>query len=126
MLRNHVIALVPFAEPPRNFIHIVRDPKLAEEAEDEFIDESLPHITLPVTLPLPTLGNLDLIDNLVHQCAMSPAGRESLVSFIHDERYLHKLVEVFHECEDMEDLDGLHHLSSIMKALSSALSNSPS
>lgn len=60
---------------------------------------------------------------------MTPAGRESLVSFIHEEvaidvfiltfqKYLYKLVETFNECEDMEDIDGLHHLSSIMKTLS--------
>jgi hypothetical protein len=29
-------------------------------------------------------------------------------------------VETFRECEDMEDLEGLHHLSSIMKTLSTS------
>jgi protein phosphatase 4 regulatory subunit 3 len=91
-----------------------------DEVDDEFIDESLPHVTLPVSLPLPTLGNLDLIDNLVQTSVMTPAGRESLVTFIHEEKYLHKLVEIFSECEDMEDLDGLHHLSSVMKTLSNS------
>ena len=89
----------------------------------------MPHIALPVSLPLPAIGNLDVIDNMVQQSVMTPAGRESLVSFIHEEvgpvtseltsqKYLYKLVETFHECEDMEDIDGLHHLSSIMKTLS--------
>jgi hypothetical protein len=31
------------------------------------------------------MGNLDVIDNMVQQSVMSPAGRESLVSFIHEE-----------------------------------------
>ena len=34
------------------------------------------------------------------------------------QKYLYKLVEIFSDCEDMEDIDGLHHLSSIMKTLS--------
>jgi len=68
---------------------------------------------------------------MVQHSVMTPAGRESLVSFIHEEvrhypysralivqKYLYKLVEIFNDCEDMEDIDGLHHLSSIMKTLS--------
>jgi len=31
------------------------------------------------------MGNLDVIDNMVQQSVMTPAGRESLVSFIHEE-----------------------------------------
>jgi hypothetical protein len=39
-------------------------------------------------------------------------------SHAHYQKYLYKLVEIFAECEDLEDLDGLHRLSSIMKTLS--------
>jgi protein phosphatase-4 regulatory subunit 3 len=69
----------------RNFINIVRDPKATEEGDDEFIDEVIHHVALPVSLPIPALGNLDAIDNMVQQSVMTPAGRESLVSFIHEE-----------------------------------------
>jgi len=93
-----------------------------DDADDELVDEPLPHVSLPVVLPVPTMGNLDTIDTIVQQSVMTPAGRESLVSFIHEEKYLYKLVEIFHECEDMEDLEGLHRLSSIMKTLSTLLS----
>ena len=63
----------------------MRDPKATDDGDDEFIDDTMPHITLPVSLPLPTMGNLDVIDNMVQQSVMAPAGRESLVSFIHEE-----------------------------------------
>ena len=69
----------------RNFINIVRDPKATDEGDDEFIDEAIHHVALPVSLPTPALGNLDAIDNMVQQSVMTPAGRESLVSFIHEE-----------------------------------------
>ena len=73
----------------RNFINIVRDPKATEEGDDEFIDDAIHHVALPVSLPLPSLGNLDAIDNMVQQSVMTPAGRESLVSFIHEEVLRH-------------------------------------
>lgn len=73
----------------RNFINIVRDPKATEEGDDEFIDDTIHHVALPVSLPLPALGNLDAIDNMVQQSVMTPAGRESLVSFIHEEVLQH-------------------------------------
>ena len=120
MFRNHVhpvIIVLMF----RNFINIVRDPKATDEGDDELVDDTIPHIALPVSLPPPAIGNLDIIDTMVQQSVMTPAGRESLVTFIHEERYLYKLVETFNECEDMEDLDGLHRLSSIMKTLSISL-----
>jgi protein phosphatase 4 regulatory subunit 3 len=69
----------------RNFINIVRDPRATEDGDDEFIDETIPQVALPVSLPLPTLGNLDVIDNIVQQSVMTPAGRESLATFIHEE-----------------------------------------
>jgi Component of IIS longevity pathway SMK-1 len=130
LLRNHVFFPNTFILISlRAFINVVRDPKANEDGDDEFADESLAQVTLPVSLPPPAIGNLDLIDNVVQQSVMTQAGRESLVSFIHEEvhpiphrsnsqKFLYKLVDIFHECEDIEDLDGLHHLSSIMKTLS--------
>lgn len=45
----------------------------------------MPHVVLPVTLPLPTMGTLDAIDHIVQQCvASNGAARESLVSHIHE------------------------------------------
>ena len=72
----------------RSFINIVRDPKSTDDGDDEFVDEPLPHVALPVSLPIPAIGNLDAIDNMVQQSVMTPAGRESLVAFIHEEVYL--------------------------------------
>ena len=42
-------------------------------------------ITLPVTLPPPAIGNLDLIEDIVRHSVLSQAGRESLVTFISEE-----------------------------------------
>ena len=69
----------------RNFINLVRDPKSTEDADDEFMDDAMPHVVLPVTLPLPTMATLDAIDHIVQQCvASNGAARESLVSHIHE------------------------------------------
>ena len=59
-----------------------------DDGDDEFVDEPLPHVALPVSLSIPAIGNLDAIDNMVQQSVMTPAGRESLVAFIHEEVYL--------------------------------------
>jgi hypothetical protein len=69
----------------RNFINIVRDPKATDDGDDDLVDDPIPHIALPVSLPPPAIGNLDIIDNMVQQSVMIPAGRESLVAFIHEE-----------------------------------------
>ena len=69
----------------RAFINVVRDPKANEDGDDDFLDEPLVHMSLPVSLPQPAIGTLDLIDNMVQQSVMTQAGRESLVSFIHED-----------------------------------------
>jgi hypothetical protein len=69
----------------RSFINLVRDPKSTEDADDDFIEDTMPHIVLPVSLPIPSMGTLDAIDHIVQQCvASNGAARESLVSHIHE------------------------------------------
>jgi hypothetical protein len=85
MCRDNVSQYVHHRLIHRNFINLVRDPKSTEDVDDEFIDEAMPHVILPVTLPLPTMGTLDAIDHMVQQCvASNGAARESLVSHIHE------------------------------------------
>ena len=85
--RNNVIIITihPF-DDFRGFINLVRDPKATgDEFDEELMDEGIPPVAVPVTLPMPNMGNLDEIDKIVQHSVMSQAGRESLVSFINDE-----------------------------------------
>lgn len=86
MFRDHVssmhLSILTFC---RNFINLVRDPKATEDGDDDFIDDALPHVALPVSLPPPNISNLEFIDNVVQQSVMTPGGRESLVAFIQEE-----------------------------------------
>lgn len=49
--------------------------------------------------------------------AAFPQRRETLALSIEREGYISKLLDLFHICEDLENLDGLHRLYEIFKAL---------
>jgi hypothetical protein len=70
----------------RNFINLVRDPKsTGDDFDEELMDDGIPNVPVPVTLPMPDMGNLDEIDKIVQHSVMSQTGRDSLVSFISDQ-----------------------------------------
>jgi protein phosphatase 4 regulatory subunit 3 len=45
----------------------------------------------------------------------SPIRREKLAIAIENEVYIKKLLNLFHMCEDLENMEGLHHLYEIFK-----------
>ena len=45
----------------------------------------------------------------------SPIRREKLAVAVENEGYIKKLLNLFHMCEDLENMEGLHHLYEIFK-----------
>lgn len=54
---------------------------------------------------------------MITSVAPFPRRRDTLALFIEKEGYIIKLLDLFHICEDLENVDGLHLLYEIFKAL---------
>lgn len=73
--------------------------------------------TGPIELPPCELSKLEEIAELFSSVLPSPIRREKLALAIEQDNYIRKLLDLFHICEDLENLDGLHHLFDIFKSL---------
>nr|CAG4651615.1 EOG090X01QS [Triops cancriformis] len=85
-----------------------------EESEDERF-EDMSETAPPVELPPCELGRLEAISELISSCLPSTIRREKLATALEMEGYIKKLLQLFHICEDLENLEGLHHLYDIFK-----------
>lgn len=88
--------------------------EVVEESEDERI-EDMADSAPPVELPSCDISKLEEINEVVSSCLTSPIRREKLALLIENENYVRNLINVFHMCEDLDDLKGLHHLYGIFK-----------
>ncbi|KAB0388662.1 hypothetical protein E2I00_018146, partial [Balaenoptera physalus] len=87
---------------------------LVDESEEErFDDMSSPGLELPSC----ELSRLQEIAELVASSLPSPLRREKLALALENEGYIKKLLELFHVCEDLENIEGLHHLYEIIKGI---------
>lgn len=69
-------------------------------------------------LPRPNMESLEVIDlTLKDAASRSPQAREKVAEWILREDYLLRLLPVFHDAEDLEQLDELHRLCSIMHTI---------
>ena len=71
----------------------------------------------PIVLPLPEIGSLLDIEQIIRAASTTPQSRESLTKFIIAEEYIRKLLPLLEIAEDLRNLPDLHRLSSIMKML---------
>ncbi|QSL65823.1 hypothetical protein MERGE_000101 [Pneumocystis wakefieldiae] len=69
----------------------------------------------PICLPVPELRNLAEIEALILKANQTVFGKESLAKFVLNENYIMQLVLLLDVCEDLEILNDLHLLCSIMK-----------
>ncbi|XP_018915811.1 serine/threonine-protein phosphatase 4 regulatory subunit 3 isoform X2 [Bemisia tabaci] len=90
--------------------------EVVEESEDERYDE-MPDSGPPIELPPVELGRLEEIKRLISSNISSSTRKEKLAEAIENECYISKLMDVFHMCEDLSNMDGLHHLYDIMKTI---------
>ncbi len=88
--------------------------EVVEESEDDRF-EDMPDAAPRIELPACDLSKLEEIAELFAQCAPSLMKREKLTEAIESEGYIQKLLDLFHMCEDLENVDGLHHLYEIFK-----------
>lgn len=109
---NHVVFQVQGKDPSMDFTQ-----DIVEESEDERFDEMMSgsDAVQPIELPPCEIGRLEEISELVSSCLQSPMRREKLAVAIENEGYIKKLLNVFRMCEDLDNMDGLHHLYEIFK-----------
>ncbi|EST06248.1 protein of unknown function DUF625 [Kalmanozyma brasiliensis GHG001] len=69
-------------------------------------------------LPEPSLANLEKIDAIVKDTtARGPLLREKLTAWLMESHYIRKLVPFFHTVEELEALDSLHMLCTVMQTI---------
>ncbi|XP_041968901.1 serine/threonine-protein phosphatase 4 regulatory subunit 3 isoform X2 [Aricia agestis] len=95
-------------------VEITQD--IVEESEDERFDEMSDSVQ-PVELPACEMGRLEDISELVNSCLVSPARKDKLAAALESQHYIKKLLNIFHMCEDIENIEGLHHLYEIFKSI---------
>ncbi|TPX43303.1 hypothetical protein SeMB42_g04766 [Synchytrium endobioticum] len=69
----------------------------------------------PLVLPSPTLGNLKDAEQIVTNASRTKYGRDQLLQSLHQERYLEALLSLLAPAEDMEMMEELFCLSSIVR-----------
>ncbi|XP_016843430.1 serine/threonine-protein phosphatase 4 regulatory subunit 3 isoform X2 [Nasonia vitripennis] len=93
-------------------VEITQD--IVEESEDERFDD-MSDSAPPIELPACELGRLEDINELIGNCLSSPMRKEKLAMALESEGYIRKLLNLFHTCEDLGNMEGLHHLYDIFK-----------
>ncbi|KAK9508389.1 hypothetical protein O3M35_005964 [Rhynocoris fuscipes] len=93
-------------------VEITQD--IVEESEDERFDD-MSDTAPPIELPPCELSRLEEINELIGSCLTSPMRKEKLATAIESEGYIRKLLNLFHMCEDLENIEGLHYLYDIFK-----------
>ena len=68
-------------------------------------------------IPPCELSRLEEISNKFNNCLLAQAKREHLAIVLEQENYIKKLLDLFHMCEDLENLEGLNHLYEIFKSI---------
>ncbi|KAK2497545.1 hypothetical protein MC885_000521 [Smutsia gigantea] len=63
------------------------------------------------------LKQLELFADLVTSALSSPITIERLVLFLENENHIRTLVQMFHTCEKLQDIEGLYHLHDIFKGI---------
>ncbi|KZT29424.1 DUF625-domain-containing protein [Neolentinus lepideus HHB14362 ss-1] len=68
-------------------------------------------------LPLPVLGIIGEIERAIKTLAKTAHLKERLCEYIQQEEYIKQLVDVFNQAEDLESLENLHALCSLMQTI---------
>ncbi|GAB0092491.1 Serine/threonine-protein phosphatase 4 regulatory subunit 3 [Sergentomyia squamirostris] len=93
-------------------VEITQD--IVEESEDERFEE-MSDSAPPVELPPCELSRLEDISEAIVSGLATPLRKEKLAMALESENYIEKLLNLFHMCEDLENIEGLHHLFEIFK-----------
>lgn len=93
-------------------VEITQD--IVEESEDERFEE-MSDSAPPIELPPCEMNRLEEISEVIASGLTSPIRKEKLAMAIESDNYIRKLLNIFHICEDLENLEGLHYLYEIFK-----------
>lgn len=93
-------------------VEITQD--IVEESEDERFEE-MSDSAPPIELPPCEMNRLEEISEVIASGLTSPIRKEKLAMAIESDNYIRKLLNIFHMCEDLENLEGLHYLYEIFK-----------
>ncbi|KAF7462403.1 hypothetical protein GHT09_012575 [Marmota monax] len=86
------------------------------EGPDQF-DEMPSTSSSLVELPNCGLHTLEEIADLFTSVLASPKGKEMLALTLENEDYIKNLLQIFHICEDLKNIEGLHNLHKIIKGI---------
>ncbi|KAK7578089.1 hypothetical protein V9T40_010294 [Parthenolecanium corni] len=89
---------------------------IIEESEDERFDDISDHIP-PIELPPCEIIHLEEIKEWTVSCLTSAMKKEKLTEAIENDCYIKKLINLFHICEDLNNIEGLHYLFDIFRNL---------
>jgi len=70
-----------------------------------------------ISLPEPTIANLEEIENTINQASRSICSKDHLAQYVISEHYIDKLIPLLEDCEDLDSTEDLYRLSAIMKAI---------
>ncbi|ORX82606.1 DUF625-domain-containing protein [Anaeromyces robustus] len=80
-------------------------------ANDDYYDSDF------ISLPEPTIANLEEIENTINQASRSIFSKDHLAQYVISEHYIDKLIPLLEDCEDLDSTEDLYRLSAIMKAI---------
>lgn len=89
---------------------------IVEESEDERFEE-MSDSAPPIELPTCEISRLEDISEVMASGLASPIRKEKLSMAIESDNYIKKLINLFHICEDLENIEGLHCLNRIFKII---------
>ncbi|XP_052026119.1 protein PPP4R3C-like [Apodemus sylvaticus] len=79
--------------------------------------EDLPPIRNLIDMSKCELRTLEKLANVFPCIDKMPSRKQRLVLALENERYIKKLQQLFHTCEKLKNMEGLHYLNSIMKGI---------
>lgn len=112
------ICQVQGKDPSANITQDIIDEEFQED--DRLMDDSATlDIAADIELPSCELSKLDEIWTLFTDSSIqsTPVRKEKLSQAIENSGYITKLLDLFHMCEDLENIEGLHHLYEIFKSI---------
>ncbi|KAI0425359.1 DUF625-domain-containing protein [Xylaria sp. FL1042] len=85
--------------------------------DDSLSDDLAMDMPNPISLPEVSMANLADIESQMRMMSSSVNGRDALTKYVIAENYIHKLIPIVSDAEDLESLADLHRLCNIMKII---------
>jgi len=89
--------------------------EMIEESEEERFEDGNDSSTMMMELPPCELGKLEQISEIIASCVHNVNRQDKIANTIETENYIKKLLELFRESEDLENIKSLHVLYEIFK-----------